>query len=184
MNAPAQAPQSEAATEADNGPTMAVLHSRWCAAHEQMEQEYARLEQASAAAAELYPPRPPFNDPAHTHWECQARAIESSFGIPGLTECAERAYRAADGLAKTILSMTAQTPSEVAIKYELMLQTHGNGVESGEIAEGAPFFEFLTELRTVMDKYQALTDIASVIIDLNDVIARNPGALILDVTRH
>lgn len=159
----------DATTEADSPPSMAVLHARWSAAHEQMEQEYARLDQASAAAAELYPARPPINAPEYALWERQAQAIESSFGVPGLTECAERAFKAAERLAKDILSMTAQTPAEIGIKYGLMLIMHGDGGK--EIEDGAPFYAFLAEILPVLDKYQALYDVASAIVDADEVMS-------------
>jgi hypothetical protein len=159
----------DATTEADSPPSMAVLHARWSAAHEQMEQEYARLDQASAAAAELYPARPPINAPEYALWERQAQAIESSFGVPGLTECAERAFKAAERLAKEILSMTAQTPAEIGIKYGLMLIMHGDGGK--EIEDGAPFYAFLAEILPVLDKYQALYDVASAIVDVDEVMS-------------
>lgn len=165
----AQAQHFDATTETESGPTMAVLHARWSAAHEQMEQEYTRLDQATAAAAELYPPRPPLNAPKYALWERQAEAIESSFGVPGLTECAERAFKAAEGLAKTILSMTAQTPAEIGIKYGLMLIMHGDGGQ--EIDDGAPFYAFLAEILPVLDKYQALYDVASDIVDVDEVMS-------------
>ena len=169
MTAQAQVLQYDATTEADRSPTMADLHAMWTAAHEQMEQEYARLDQATAAAAELYPPRPPLSDPRYDLWERQAMAIESSFGVPGLTECAERAFRAAEGLAKSILSMTAQSPSEIGIKYGILLIMHGDGGK--EIEEGAPFYAFLAEILPVLDKYQALYDLAAVIVDVDEVMS-------------
>ncbi|OXE35663.1 MAG: hypothetical protein CGW95_12565 [Phenylobacterium zucineum] len=157
--------------EADPSPSMADLAAQWSAAYDQAEQEFARLVTAERAAMELYPPRQPIQDKAAFYlWDKQTAAIASSFGIPGLDEAAQRTSKSAEDISKKILAMIAPTPQEVAIKYRVMLTMHGDGKD--RIDDGAPFYSFLTEMQPVLERYQALADVACLIADIDDVQAK------------
>lgn len=134
--------------------TIGQLVADWRVAVIQAEAEDARLEAANAEARKLYSPAPPAglygpfawarDQKAADFWWSQAAAIDSAFGIPGLEEAANRAWKVASDLAAQVLALRPATVTEAALKYEIILDRTSDG--RGGIDDPAPLFAFRADL--------------------------------------
>ncbi|MDP3406594.1 MAG: hypothetical protein Q8S03_18035 [Brevundimonas sp.] len=80
-----------------------------------------------------------------TLWQAQVDAIDSSFGVPGLEEAAERAAEAEDRAANRVAAMRAGSVHEAAVKYAVLLASWADR-ERDEVSSARVFFDFLTDL--------------------------------------
>lgn len=105
------------------------------------------LAKRDACAAEVTRPRPAGSPrvEAFDRWLAQVAAIDSSFGIPGLADAAERAANAEDEAAARVASMRAGSIHEAAAKYAVLLGHWGN-TGRDHISSAQVFFDFLSDL--------------------------------------
>lgn len=83
-----------------------------------------------------------------THWQAQVDAIDSSFGLPGLEEAAERAAEAEDKAANRVSAMRPANIREAVVKYAVLLASWADR-ERDEVASARVFFDFLTDLEAL-----------------------------------
>jgi hypothetical protein len=77
-------------------------------------------------------------------WTAQCDAIDSSFGVPGLDQAANRVSLQAQRLGQRIAASEPSTAKEAALKFGVLLSLHGDG-EAG-IDDPAPIRAFLQDL--------------------------------------
>jgi hypothetical protein len=133
--------------------TIETLVADWRAAYAQAEAEDRRLDQTQTAANRLHPKRPfdwryqprfGWEQDALKLWEEQIAAIDSSFGIPGLDEATNAAWRTAGAIAAQILALQPATAAEAKLKFEVILERTLD--ERGHIDDARPVVAFLADL--------------------------------------
>lgn len=81
---------------------------------------------------------------AYDRWAAECEAIDARLGVPALFEAFNRSSFHAQHLADRVLEMTPQTPTELALKFAVLLKRCEDG--AGGIDEAGPVFRFMEDL--------------------------------------